>query len=155
MSGSWVHRKWRNDGSEDVQFVLEVWTWKARVRWTKSRKVWCQGMEGLALVGFCFLSNSTLSKAENSTLSLPDLLPTIWLPPPKRNAILMETHTYVTLSLAHFQNTGFGKKREHDCFCSAFHSPSSLWTFFFFFSNHFSYYLAPPFFPSQANTCPH
>lgn len=146
-------------GSEEMMAVriysLEVWTWKARVKWSKSRKVWGQVMEGLALVGFCFLSISMLSKAENSMLSLPDLLPTIRLPPPKRNATLMKTRTYITQSLAHFQNTGFGKKREHDYFHSAFHSPSSLWIFFFFFSNHFSYYLALSFFPSQANTCPH
>lgn len=69
-------------------------------------------MKGLALVGFCFLSNSMLSKAEYSTLSLPGLLSTAWLPPPKRNAILMDTHAYVTPSVAHFQNIALGQKRE-------------------------------------------
>lgn len=69
-------------------------------------------MEGLALMGFCFLSNLMLSKAEYSTLSLPDLLPTAWLPPPKRNAVLMDTHAYITPSVAPFQNTALGKKRE-------------------------------------------
>lgn len=112
MSGSWVHGKWRSDGSENVQFVLEVWPWKARGRWSNSRTVWGPGMKGLALVGFCFLSNSMLSKAEYSTLSLPGLLSTAWLPPPKRNAILMDTHAYVTPSVAHFQNIALGQKRE-------------------------------------------